>query len=106
MFRFDDDDDDGERFQLLQAAASCESYWWSQDGNRGTLAAGIHWLGNTLAIELASSDQMRRWPDGDALEWSMQTLLQRIRCLGTSSASHFAIHASARRARTQQCTLK
>jgi len=88
MFRFDgngrDDDHakDDECCQLLLVAASRESYLWSQGGHRGTLVSDLQWLGNTLVIELASSDQMRRWPEGDALEWSMQALLQRVKAQG------------------------
>jgi hypothetical protein len=88
MFRFDRNgqchghDIDGEYCQLLLAAASGESYCWSQDGSRGNLASDIQWLGNTLVIALASRHQMRRWPDGEALEWSLQALLQRVKTQG------------------------
>lgn len=82
LFRLHRDGGDSECYQLLAAASSLESYWWHQDAGRASLVSDILWQGETLVIELISRRQMRRWPEGEAAEWSMQSLLQRMRQLG------------------------
>jgi len=82
MFRFDGDEMDPECCQLLETAASVECYWWRQDGRRGSLARDIQMVSNTLVIELAPMHQMVLWPQGQALQWSVLALLQRIKILG------------------------
>jgi hypothetical protein len=82
MFRFNGDGSDSECCQLLAAATSYESYWWRQDESKGSLVSDIQWEGNTLAIELTLMNQIRRWPEGDAVDWAMQSLLQRVRNQG------------------------
>lgn len=66
--------------RALMADAACrDSYAWSQDGSRGNLTSNIHWIGDTVVIELCLFDAIRRWPEGEAMVWSLQTLLSRVR---------------------------
>jgi hypothetical protein len=67
---------------LLADAACRDTYAWSQDGSRGNLTSNIQWIGDTLVIELSRFDSMRRWPEGEAVVWSLQTLLNRFRSSG------------------------
>ena len=73
---------DSECCQLLAAASIHESYGWRQDGGHGSLVSDIQWAGDTLLIELTSAGRMRRWPEGDAVEWAVQGLLQRVKQQG------------------------
>jgi hypothetical protein len=82
MFRPTSDGRDSECCQLLAAASIQESYGWRQDGGHGSLASDIQWAGDTLLIELTSASRMRRWPEGDAVEWAVQGLLQRVKQQG------------------------
>ena len=72
---------DRECYQLLGAASVKESYWWRQDGDKGSLVSDVQWRGDTLLIELTTTRQMERWPEGKAVEWAIQGLLQRIKQL-------------------------
>jgi hypothetical protein len=72
---------DREGYQLLCAASVKESYWWRQDGNKGSLISDVQWRGDTLMIELTPTRQLHRWPDGDAAQWAIRGLLQRIKQL-------------------------
>lgn len=78
LFRFDADSRDAEICQLLAEACACESYWWRQDGVKGSLVSDIQWAGSTLVVELVSLNKMQRWPDGDAVQWAVQSLLNRL----------------------------
>ncbi len=73
---------DREGCQLLAAASIKERYWWRQDGDKGSLVSDVQWRGETLLIELTPTRQMDRWPEGKAVEWAIQGLLQRIMQLG------------------------
>ena len=75
-------DRDSECCQLLAAASIQESYGWRQDGGHGSLVSDIQWAGDTLLIELTSADRMQRWPEGEAVEWAVQGLLQRVKQQG------------------------
>jgi hypothetical protein len=82
MFRFDGNARDSECCQLLAAASSAESYLWRQDDSRGSLVNDLQWQGDTLVIELTATHQMRRWPDGDAVNWQVQAVLNRMKTMG------------------------
>jgi len=82
MIRPTGDVRDSECCQLLAAASIQESYGWRQDGGHGSLVSEIQWAGDTLLIELTSPSRMRRWPEGDAVEWAVQGLLQRVKQQG------------------------
>lgn len=73
---------DREGYQLLAAASIRERYWWRQDGDKGSLVSDVQWRGDTLMIELTPTRQLHRWPDGEAVEWAIHGLLQRIKQLG------------------------
>ena len=82
MFRPTGDGRDSECCQLLAAASIQESYGWRQDGGHGSLVSDTQWAGDTLLIELTSPSRMRRWPEGDAVEWAVQGVLQRVKQQG------------------------
>ena len=82
MFRPTGDGRDSECCQLLAAASIQESYGWRQDGGHGSLVSDIQWAGDTLLIELTSAGRMQRWPEGEAVEWAVQRLLQRVKQQG------------------------
>jgi hypothetical protein len=82
MFRPTGDGRDNECCQLSAAASIQESYGWRQGGSNGSLVSDIQWAGDTLLIELTSSGRMQRWPEGDAVEWAVQVLLQRVKQQG------------------------
>ena len=82
MFRFDSKAGDSECCQLLVAASSGENYLWRQDDSRGSLVNDLEWHGDTLVIELTSVRQMCRWPDGDAVNWQVQAVLNRMKTSG------------------------
>ncbi len=82
MFRPTGGGRDSECCQLLAAASIQESYGWRQDGGHGSLVSDIQWAGDTLLIELTSASRMQRWPEGDAVEWAVQGLLQRVKQQG------------------------
>jgi hypothetical protein len=69
----------GDARALMADAACRDSYAWSQDGSRGNLTSKIQWIGDTLMIELSQFDAIRRWPEGEVVLWSMQSLLSRVR---------------------------
>jgi hypothetical protein len=75
-----------EARDLLDTAAHPENYAWSQDGTRGNLTSGIRWIGDTLVIELTRLEPMQRWPEGDTLVGSVQTLLHRFQNRGGAHA--------------------
>ena len=82
IFRFDANGRHPECCQLLAAASSGDSYLWSQDGSRGSLVSDVQWQGNALVIELTAARQMRRWPEGEAVDWQVQALLNRMQAMG------------------------
>jgi len=82
MFRPTGDGRDSECCQLLAAASIQESYGWRQDGGHGCLVSDIQWAGDTLLIELTAASRMQRWPEGEAVEWAVQGLLQRVKQQG------------------------
>jgi hypothetical protein len=82
MFRPTGGGRDSECCQLLAAASIQESYGWRQDGGHGSLVSDIQWAGDTLLIELTSPSRMQRWPEGEAVEWAVQRLLQRVKQQG------------------------
>ena len=82
MFRPTGAGRDSECCQLLAAASIQESYGWRQDGVHGSLVSDIQWAGDTLLIELTSASRMQRWPEGEAVEWAVQGLLQRVKQQG------------------------
>lgn len=82
MFRFDGNAGDSECCQLLAAASSRESYLWRQDESRGSLVNDLQWQGDTLVIELTAVHRMGRWPDGEAVNWQVQAVLNRMKIVG------------------------
>jgi hypothetical protein len=82
MFRFNGNAGDSECCQLLAAASSSESYLWRQDDSRGSLVNELQWQGDTLVIELTAVHRMRRWPDGDSVNWQVQAVLNRMKIMG------------------------
>jgi hypothetical protein len=84
MFRFHGNAGNSECCQLLAAASSIEGYLWRQEDSRGSLVNDLQWQGDTLVIELTAVHQMRRWPDGDAVNWQVQAVLNRMKKVGTA----------------------
>jgi hypothetical protein len=84
MFRFDGNAGNSECCQLLAAASSSEGYLCRQDDSRGSLVNDLQWQGDTLVIELTAVHHMRRWPDGDAVNWQVQAVLNRMKKVGTA----------------------
>jgi hypothetical protein len=73
---------DEEGCQLLEAAKDGARYQWRQNGVTGSLVSAIRSVGSTVVMELTSVKQLGRWPDGDAVEWALQSLLHRIDAQG------------------------
>lgn len=85
MFRRLGETSNSEAALLLELAACASSYRWSQEGRHISLISTLTWCADTLVIKMAGLEQMQRWPDGQAVQWQMQTLLQRLRALGGRS---------------------
>jgi hypothetical protein len=73
---------DAEGCQLLEAMQDGMRYQWSQNGTTGSLVSAIRPIGNTVVVELTPTKQLRRWPDGEAAQWAVQSLLHRIQAQG------------------------
>jgi hypothetical protein len=73
---------EGGGYDLLEAASLRSSYSWDENGSKGNLTSDIHWVGNTLVIELTPLHQMRCAPGGDALIWAMQGILHPLKGQG------------------------
>jgi hypothetical protein len=82
LLRVDVDDLDSDGYALLEAASHVAHYFWSQSDGKGSFASDVRWIGSTLLIELTPMLAMRRWPNGDALVFTMQALLHHVRQLG------------------------
>jgi hypothetical protein len=73
---------DAEGCQLLEAMQDGMRYQWSQNGTTGSLVSAIRPIGNTVVVELTPTKQLRRWPDGEAAQWALQSHVHRIQAQG------------------------
>lgn len=72
------EDLDEEAIHLLNAVKNGARYQWRQNGTTGSLVSDIRLIDSTVVVELTPLKQLRRWPDGDAMEWALQSLLNRL----------------------------
>ena len=64
--------------ELLQLVASHKTYAWQGAHAVQCLVQRIEWCGDVLVIELASSRQLARDIDGEALDWQLCSLTMKM----------------------------
>ena len=69
---------DEEGSHLLDAVKNGARYQWRQNGTTGSLVSDIRRIDSTVVVELTPLKQLRCWPDGDAVERALQSLLNRL----------------------------
>jgi hypothetical protein len=62
---------------LRSQAVNLDTYEWREGGRRCSLVSLLDWAGDDLLLDLTSSRQLKRWPEGDAVDGYLRAFLAR-----------------------------